>query len=1033
MTKHSRPALRYFTDRRDPILHFLRMVQENAPEGLGLYYWGEGGCGKSLLLRFLRDHCCISLQQQAWEYISTRPSDDLLDYFRTLRERRKAELSDFPMSFVDFETQAVRAEPLDLLMSVRRNLAGQRLRFPSFDFACLWYLHQTRRLSPELVSRLFPLEEADFVSALVDAISSTGWAALGKAVIGLIDRHFKENLLLYRSQRGIDGRLLRDLIEMEAEGELYEELPVLLARDLNASLALPGAPKRVVMFFDTHDALRGPAAAYGDRWLRAFLTTLEPGLGLVAVVSGREAPGWADDAEMPVPPDRLRNMHLESFTHADARAYLDALHIRDPELQTDLLSWARTSGTRVHPLYLGLCADLVREAQGDRPSVGRAPRLDRQRRILIKRFLEYADDETAHGVRALAACRGFDRKVFHHLGGRLSFQHTAAVFRRLTAYSFVWESEERKGWYTIHALLRRVLHEQHDEMLLDAHREMEALYAADRDRDPAALVEWLHHLTFTDPGRAPEVWLHRFAGALGAGRYDVCRLLLGIEFPRSDDPLLLGSAALARGDFQVRVASYAEAEAEYREADRLFATPGVDADSAAVYRALAALSLGRLKQALKRHDEACGHFRRAGALLEPVLARDPDEVEALKPKAHALRLMGESLTARSDLDGAIRVHRQALRTYKRAVRLAPDDMDLLRRYAAALLGVAQVQVATHGLDEALRNLQDAVRMFDGALSRQPRAYLAHSGQGQAYLEMAKIHLGRREQRAALDCFDLAVLAFESALDHAPHDVEVANRLGAALTEHGAALLMDGRRDEAVVELGSAVGRLDAAIQTAPAHVDLVLHRGVALLRLSEAHAERAESREADARVRDAQEALRRVLLRVPEYPQASHWLGRTLAHWARLTHDAGDAAAAAERYRAALAAYDECLRHAPKFVTAMHGRALCLLSLADFLAADEAEAALGRALESLDAALELIPDFGHAHAGRGRALSRRGELHEGRGDSEAARGWYRSALEAYQKAKKLDRGDSRHDAGIAHCAGRLDALPEETGLSPSQP
>ena len=55
-------------------------------------------------------------------------------------------------------------------LMLRRQLGGNRFRFPLFDFAYIWYLHATRQLSPARLG-VFPTDEISLIGAVVDAVS----------------------------------------------------------------------------------------------------------------------------------------------------------------------------------------------------------------------------------------------------------------------------------------------------------------------------------------------------------------------------------------------------------------------------------------------------------------------------------------------------------------------------------------------------------------------------------------------------------------------------------------------------------------------------------------------------------------------------------------------------------------------------------------------------------------------------------------------------------------------------------------------
>jgi hypothetical protein len=51
------------------------------------------------------------------------------------------------------------------------------------------------------------------------------------------------------------------------------------------------------------------------------------------------------------------------FSPADARDYLQKADIKDAALQQSLIDYASVAAEEVHPLYLGLCADVVLAAR----------------------------------------------------------------------------------------------------------------------------------------------------------------------------------------------------------------------------------------------------------------------------------------------------------------------------------------------------------------------------------------------------------------------------------------------------------------------------------------------------------------------------------------------------------------------------------------------------------------------------------------------------------------------------------------------
>jgi len=136
----------------------------------------------------------------------------------------------------------------------------------------------------------------DFVVASTKIITQGSGEYLAKDVLVLFNTSMRDKFTLYRGARKIDEEHVREMQRMDPETDLYPLLPDLFAEDLNASMALEGAPERVVLFFDSHEAFwyvsdrRFSDEKYfiKDEWLRRLLCALDLRKGIVVVVAGRE-------------------------------------------------------------------------------------------------------------------------------------------------------------------------------------------------------------------------------------------------------------------------------------------------------------------------------------------------------------------------------------------------------------------------------------------------------------------------------------------------------------------------------------------------------------------------------------------------------------------------------------------------------------------------------------------------------------------------------------------------------------------------
>ncbi len=429
-------ALEYFTNRSHACRLFASYLNDDPPHESILFFRGDGGNGKSLLLKFLRERYCKRIDARDWETVKAAEDEAFAALFGSSgsAEPVPSALLDFaPLPGGDESHQGAFAG----LLKLRRELTGHGLHFPLFDFACLLRLQRTEGITQDSIRKLFPAEELNLVAAVVDlglsAVGFTPVGALSTVVLGVLSKHFgakpNEWFTMWMQQRGLDADQVEALRRMDPDRELVEVLPELFAEDLNAAMAVDGAPKRVVLFFDTHEAFWGDPDKQKlvhdrfferDEWLRSLLKTLKLERGLAAVVAGRVPPQWARANEE----TRITNLDLQlvdSLSDAHAREYLERAVDVDAALRECLVEYARVGVNQIHPLYLGLCADIVRAAKAQEKTLTpddfqSAERVADKGQELIRRLLSYVDGETDYAVRALSAARAFNQGIYRGPG-----------------------------------------------------------------------------------------------------------------------------------------------------------------------------------------------------------------------------------------------------------------------------------------------------------------------------------------------------------------------------------------------------------------------------------------------------------------------------------------------------------------------------------------------------------------------------------------------------------------------------------------
>jgi tetratricopeptide (TPR) repeat protein len=829
-----RRALQHFTNRKKSIRHFAGYLNgDPVPEKI-LFFHGDGGNGKTILLRFLKEKCCKRLNADNWGHVKSLEGDEFIDNFAGA-----VDCAEVPSTLIDFGMEPRGEyrpkEAFSALMKMRRDLSGSGLRFLLYDFASILYLHKTGRLTPDKQKEFFPSEEMDFVKETMDVIKEVPGAGLAKAVFSLFNKRLRDKFTLYMSARKIDEEQVQEMKSMDPESDLYGLFPTLFAEDLNASMMLQGAPQRVVLFFDTHDAFWEPYERkssdekyfLGDEWLRRILSTLEFSRGIVTVVAGREEPRWAEASRENIPAQYIDAYLVGGLSFADAALYLEKVEILDQRMKESLTAYAQIMPDEVHPLYLGLCADIVLAAKHSGKEITveefrEIPDVASKGKELMSRLRKYVDRPTGYAISALSACRSFDRDLYVSLMDGLNPDFSREGFDYLTEFSFVWDSEDGgEGWYRVHDLMRRLAYEQKDPTTIKAHEVLTQYYRSRGEQgDITAIAERVYHAHRLDLEDGVNQWLTEMNQALSLSRYDLCRALLAIrnELFLPDD-FSRGCVSAQEGDYYSALSIHQNALIEYQEAIAAFDEELRRApDDVYVHnnKGNVLASLGNLQTGLAQHDEALRSYAQAIASFDQALRRDPDHASTYNNKGTALESLGELQGGLSRHDEASRSYAQAVAAYNEALRRAPDHTPGYNNKGNALqcLGKLQARLSQH--NEASRSYAQAVAAYDEALRRAPDYVAGHGNKGSALQSLGKLQAELARHDEALRSYAEAIEAFDEALRIAPDDVAAHNHKGLTLQNLGDLQAKLSQQDEAMQNYKLAVTAYSRSLEIAPA-------------------------------------------------------------------------------------------------------------------------------------------------------------------------------------------------------------------------
>ncbi|MEG4419248.1 hypothetical protein QUA70_11655, partial [Microcoleus sp. LAD1_D5] len=661
--------LQLFTDRHEFTRRFAFYLNEDPPREQILYFYGDGGNGKSLLLKHLQVNCCKRFSPLVWQQWRALPESQAAEVADFVREAKT--YTPIPVVRHDFGLIPIKEDkPQDRfygLLMLRRNLAEAakkyKFKFPNYDFACFWYL-LNKGESNATLEQLFPDDVMELLTPVVETFAEFPVVAQAVAVLKGLDKlgGIKRAMKLIQNRLGVSDDKAEEIRHKDVDTELIDCLPKLFAGDLNEAMAGRNKPERLVMLFDTHEKMwdekrtsQGINFWYQDEWFRRLLRALDFKAGIVVAVAGRDCPvtqlRWPNASKFPIPEDYIDAQLVWHLSPADARDYLHKVEIDKADLADAVIKYASVNpdeswdNLQVHPFYLGLCADVVlaerrRGIELLSSDFARIPKLENKTAELTDRLLMYVDREVRSAVHSLSACRAFDEALYMKLGAGCHFQASSANFEILTSFSFVWKEPQRgEKWYRIHDLLRRLDADRDNDKTRRAHEVLERYY-----RELGNVAEAIYHANRLDWERGVKEWVEVFEEASRLSRYGECEALLAVRselWIKSD--FRLGRISGLEGYYYAHLARYAEAKQEYLEEVAAYDREIIltfDSKATLNSKGIALRSLGALQAQLSEFEAAKLSYSEAIAAFNSALLIAPDYNYALNNKGYALQSLG---------------------------------------------------------------------------------------------------------------------------------------------------------------------------------------------------------------------------------------------------------------------------------------------------------------------------------------------------------------------------------------------------------
>ncbi|BAC90600.1 tetratricopeptide repeat protein [Gloeobacter violaceus] len=845
-------ALQHFTNRHSLTRRFATRLHSNPTPQTVLCLHGDGGNGKSLLLRYWYESACKLFQD--WEQANA--NDDDRDFVNRLTALPNSHYLPILSVFHDFGQPGCNEEQpqhdLYGTLMIHNALVQAAITrglkhcfvFPRFSFAIAWSLHRTGKSKQE-IRPLFPTDAVfDFVAAIVDSAIGIPIATAGNAVRRIIANYTlptDEQQLRVQFEGQLDEHWMRELCQRNPRRDLLPKLPELLAKDINDAMArFPKA--RIVLLFDAHQAFWGTEqdAAPGsyhqrDEWFRRFLLSLDLAGGIVVVVASREPPRWSEASRHPISRKHLESELVGHLTEADGREYLQKLNISTPTLQSSMLRYASVRDGEIHPLYLALCADLVLAARNQEEEIqadtfAQSASQTNKPRELLERLTHYANEKLLDILEALSACRSFDLSVFRVLGQSLNFDTDDATFRVLCRYSFVWPTQNRNGSYRIHDLMRRLNTQFDTELTRRAHELLIDYYQREGN-----LAESIYHCYCLDQKQGIASWWPEFLRAERFGNYELCRNLLDVLVLMDISGLDKVTVLLSVGLYFANLGQLDEARSRFTEAidvsDELLALEPQNV-SFVVNKSSALMDLADIQARTVGVDEAIQVLRQAIAVVENALesglgnTTDDDKYLTVN-KLRGLFDLAVLLKYVSILEAKERLN-EALLLCRETLLIFPDFTSVLFRSGLILDHLARMAEHEPQLSNPEDIYNESISTYDRLLELQPENFNGYKNRAVTFDNLARWKSLLNDCAGAEENFVSSIINYDIALELSPDYFGGYFAKGNTLFASYRNLLKMDRYPEALQRLNEAVEAYSEALQRIPNNINCIKMKGLAL-------------------------------------------------------------------------------------------------------------------------------------------------------------------------------------------------------------
>jgi tetratricopeptide (TPR) repeat protein len=466
-----------FVGRKKPIETFriaLSQPQSTDPrtlDGYRILAWdGPGGLGKSRL--------CAELIKEITER----------QEYERAKEKKGNEAAKIALGHLDFQSDE-RRDRITALRSLRQQLAASgKIKTPAFTYAlaCLFEVEfpgvDIRQKYPEMFRSDLGQGGDDIFAFGWDLVKSVSKESVEEVIKFLPGA----NIVVRNARKGLNKALdLRELAAISATIEdieamrvakdkagLRNELARCLGEDLRRAMEAEKAPPRVVLMFDTYEALWGSAKSdddlSADEWVRGLIMHAP---GAMVSVFGRKALRWAE-----IDPNWepfVRSQRLEDLSVPEAQEYLRKSGVPDEDVRNRIV--AASTGL---PFYLDLSVEIYHRIRSE----GRMPEVEDfapAKAQILERFISGLDMRQRQELMVASYPDQLSDASFAHLADNFLGGLSTTDWPGIKRQSFVTQVGDG---YRLHNLMREALQKrdrgQSFDQFVKIHRGMHTFHAS---------------------------------------------------------------------------------------------------------------------------------------------------------------------------------------------------------------------------------------------------------------------------------------------------------------------------------------------------------------------------------------------------------------------------------------------------------------------------------------------------------------------------------------------------------------------------